>query len=130
MPQTKSILKTARHSTGPAYFDKKGHVSPALVAETLHLSKGQLAQTIGLSPEALYKVERTKSLRTQERLRDMLDIVNRVVPWAGGMIQAFAWYRAQPLPAFGDRTAEALVKDGKAVALREYLDHLAMGGFA
>ncbi len=41
-----------------------------------------------------------------------------------------AWYRAQPLPAFGDRTAEALVKEGKATAIREYLDHMAVGGFA
>ena len=41
-----------------------------------------------------------------------------------------AWYRAQPIPAFGGRTAEALVKDGKAGDLRDYLDHLAMGVFA
>ena len=41
-----------------------------------------------------------------------------------------AWYRAQPISAFGDRTAEALVKSGQAAAVRDYLDHLAMGGFA
>jgi hypothetical protein len=41
-----------------------------------------------------------------------------------------AWYRAQPIPAFGGRTAEALVKEGKAAAVRDYLDHVAVGGFA
>ncbi|MHC2303314.1 hypothetical protein ACVJBD_007581 [Rhizobium mongolense] len=38
-----------------------------------------------------------------------------------------AWYRAQPLPAFGGRTPEALVKAGKAAAVRDYLDHMALG---
>ena len=50
--------------------------------------------------------------------------------WAGGAYQALAWYRAEPLPAFGGRTAEALVKEGKANAVRDYLDHVALGGFA
>ena len=41
-----------------------------------------------------------------------------------------AWYCAQPIAAFGDRTAEALVKEGKAAVVREYLDFLAQGNFA
>ena len=41
-----------------------------------------------------------------------------------------AWYRAEPIPAFGGRTAESLVKDGKAAAVRDYLDGVALGGFA
>jgi hypothetical protein len=60
----------------------------------------------------------------------MLEIISRVTDWAGGKEQAMAWYRAQPLPAFGGRTAEALVKEGKAAAVRDYLDHMAVGGFA
>jgi len=63
-------------------------------------------------------------------LREMLEIISRVSDWAGGKEQAMAWYRAQPLPAFGGRTAEALVKDGKTGAVRDYLDHMAVGGFA
>jgi len=41
-----------------------------------------------------------------------------------------AWYRTEPLPAFGGRTAESLVKDGKAAAVYDYLDHVALGGFS
>ncbi len=41
-----------------------------------------------------------------------------------------AWYRAEPIPAFGGRTAEALVKSGSAGAVRDYVDHLATGGYA
>lgn len=58
------------------------------------------------------------------------EIIARVRKWAGGDHQALAWYRAQPISAFGDRTAEALVKSGQAEALRDYLNSLALGGFA
>ena len=44
----------------------------------------------------------------------MLEIVSRASGWAGGKEQAMAGSRAQPIAAFGGRTAEALVKDGQA----------------
>jgi hypothetical protein len=53
-----------------------------------------------------------------------------VRPWAGSAQQAFAWYRSQPLPSFGDQTAEALVKEGRAASVRRYLDRIAVGGYA
>lgn len=112
------------------FMDKSGIVLVARVADSFGLSKTQLAQTVGLNPEALYKADRIRTRKTQARLREMLEIIARVSDWAGGKQQALAWYRSQSLPAFGGRTAEALVKDGKAGAVRDYLDHLALGGFA
>ena len=64
------------------------------------------------------------------RLRDMNDILTRVAGWADGESQAIAWYRSGPIPAFGGRTAEALVASGEAGPLRDYLDSIARGGFA
>jgi hypothetical protein len=58
------------------------------------------------------------------------DIIRRVSEWAGGDREALAWYRTQPLPAFGDQTAELLVESGRLGALRDYLEFLALGGFA
>jgi len=112
------------------FIDPAGHVEIAAVADSFGMSKSQLAETIGLSREALYKATRAHAAKTQSRVREMLEIVGRVSAWAGGKEQAMAWYRAQPIAAFGDRTAEALVKSGQAGALRDYLDHIAMGGFA
>jgi hypothetical protein len=60
----------------------------------------------------------------------MVEIVTRVVPWAGGVQQALAWYRATPIPALGDQTAEAVVKAGQAAAVRDYLDAIAAGAYA
>ncbi|MBN9089368.1 MAG: DUF2384 domain-containing protein [Reyranella sp.] len=94
------------------------------------MSKAQLAETAGLSVDTLYRTNRAGSGKTQARLREMLEIVDRVSDWAGGKDQAMAWYRAEPIPEFGGRTAESLVKDGKATAVRDYLDHVALGGFA
>lgn len=67
---------------------------------------------------------------TQRGGRGMLEIVSLVAAWAGDKHPALAWCRAQPISAFGGRTAESLVKAGEARALRKYLDGLGAGGFA
>lgn len=105
-------------------------VSPWAFVMDLGLSKKQLAETAGLSPEALYKASRSGAPKTTSRLAEMAEILTRVTMWAGGQAQALAWYRGEPIPAFGDRTAESLVKSGQAAALRDYLDSIALGGFA
>jgi hypothetical protein len=112
------------------FLDDAGVVRVDRVSGSFRLSKGQLAETVGLRRETLYKNARLRAAKTQSRLREMLEIISRISDWAGGTAQAMAWYRAQPIPAFGNRTAESLVKSGKAAALRDYLDHLALGGFA
>jgi len=111
-------------------MNAQGVILAGKVAESFGMSKGQLAETIGFRNEALYKLARSQAPRTQHRLREMLEIIARVRDWAGGEAQAMAWYRAQPIAAFGGRTAEALVKHGQAGPLRDYLDHIAQGGFA
>lgn len=112
------------------YMDQAGRIGINQLANGFGMSKTQLAETAGLARETLYRAERSGARKAQGRLREMLEIISRISEWAGGKEQAMAWYRAQPLPAFGGRTAEALVKDGKAAAVRDYLDHLAVGGFA
>jgi hypothetical protein len=99
-------------------------------AERFGLTKSQFAETLGISKDALYRPARLESVRNQSRIREALEIVERVAGWAGGERPALSWYRSYPIPAFGGRTAEALVKDGKAAMLRDYLDAVAVGGFA
>jgi uncharacterized protein (DUF2384 family) len=111
------------------FLDESGNVLFDDVSRSFSMSKGQLAETVGIPPAALHRTERGKAPKTQSRFREMLEIVGRVADWAGGKQQALAWYRAEPIPAFGNRTAEALVKEGKATAVRDYLDHVALGGF-
>ena len=111
-------------------MDTRGAVNVDDVAETFHMSKAQLAETAGLAREVLQKASRRDGPKAQSRVREMLEIISLVQGWAGGPAQAMAWYRAEPIPAFGGRTAEALVKSGRAGAVRDYVDHLATGGYA
>lgn len=128
--KTDSPYRGADKALVLTFMDSTGRISVDRVADSFGMSKTQLAETVGLARESLYKAARVGTLKTQARVREMLEIISRVSEWAGGKEQAMAWYRAQPIPAFGGRTAEALVKDGKAGAVRDYLDHLAVGGFA
>lgn len=113
-----------------ALYDSGMEVPIDIVADMFAMSRAQLAQTVGLSPEVLQKARLRTARKTQARLREMLEIITRITDWAGGRMQAMAWYRAQPIPAFGGRTAESMVKTGNAAAVRDYLDHLALGGYA
>ena len=112
------------------FMDEGGIIDVDRVADAFRMSKGQLAQTAGLGLASVSKADRRVAPRAQARVTEMLEIISRVRDWAGGEAQAMAWYRSQPIPALDGRTPEALVKDGRAGAVREYLDHFALGGFA
>jgi hypothetical protein len=109
---------------------RDGAVAADRLTAQLHITKIELARAFGLSGDAVSKGARLKTPATQRRLRDGVEIINRVLPWAGSVPQAFAWYRSQSLPSFGDRTAEDLVKDGRAEDVKSYLSRLAVGGYA
>jgi hypothetical protein len=125
-----ALTKSTRAASVAPRERAAGTGSPITLTDDYGLTKKQLAETIGLAPEALYKRGRLGAAKTQTRLREMAEILLRVSAWAGGREQAMAWYRAEPIPAFGGRTAEQLVRSGQAGALRDYLDSIAMGGFA
>jgi hypothetical protein len=111
-------------------MDEHGALKADEIAEAFAMTKAQLAETVGLAREVFQKASRRDSPKAQSRMREMVEIISRIQAWAGGPAQAMAWYRAEPIPAFGGRTAEALVKSGQATAVRDYLDHLATGGYA
>lgn len=107
-----------------------GLVMAASLAKVLHITQTDLAAATGLSQDAVSKRARLKSRSTQARLKDTVEIINRVAQWSGGTGRAFAWFRSQPLPSFGDKTAEDLVKEGQADAVKAYLSRIADGGYA
>jgi uncharacterized protein (DUF2384 family) len=108
----------------------QGLIASDRLAEVLHVTKTELALATGLSRDAVSKQSRLRSRQTQARLRDTVEIINRVISWTGSTGRAFAWFRSQPLPSFGDKTAEDLVKEGRAQAVKDYLSRIAEGGYA
>ena len=107
-----------------------GFIATDRLTGELRITKLELANAAGLSREAVSKSARLKAPSTQARLRDVVEIINRILPWAGSVQQAFAWYRTQPIPSFGDQMAEDLVKEGRAEAVKRYLSRIAVGGYA
>jgi hypothetical protein len=129
-PRASSRKPSAGRLSIAGMMDGQGAVRVDDVAEAFNMSKAQLAETAGLAREVFQKASRRDGPKAQSRVREMLEIIALVQAWAGSPAQAMAWYRAEPIPAFGGRTAEALVKTGGATAVRDYVDHLATGGYA
>jgi hypothetical protein len=110
-------------------FRPDGTIDAREVAAQLRVSTLELAAATGLSHGAVSKRAVGDAAATQRRLHELIEIIGCVEPSAGSLPQAFAWYRAQPLPSFGDQTAADLVKEGRAEDVKTYLSRIAVGGF-
>lgn len=104
--------------------------SPRKLAEMLRTTQDEIARTLGLGRDAIARKDRLASARTQKRLREMIEVLNRVEPRFGSALIAYAWYRSEPLPGFGGRTAMQLVQDGEADAVMDYIDAVDAGIYA
>lgn len=108
--------------------DPHGVCVERLVA-ALKTSNSELAIVAGLSLGTLAKAAPGGSAATQRRLLEMCRIIDRIIPWTGSVMTAYAWYRSQALPSFGDATAEEAVRQGDGHQVQRYLDRIAAGGF-
>ena len=104
--------------------------SPALVADELRTTRSEIAKTLGLGKDAFTRKSRIRARKSQVRLRQMLEIMNRVEAETGSPLAAYAWFRSAPLPGFGGATPDMLVRQGNAEQVHTYLDRVAAGGYA
>jgi len=111
------------------YIDER-LFSPGKIADALRTSKAEISDTLGLASDALTRRQRVTAVKTQTRLREMLEILNRVEPMTGSVLGAYAWFRSEALPGFGGRTSDQLVRAGQARRVHYYLDQIMAGGFA
>ena len=105
-------------------------ISPTLVAAALRTTKSEIAGTLGLGKDALTRVSRVRARKTQDRLRQMLEILIRVEAAAGSPLAAYAWFRSEPLPDFGGATPDQLLREGNADKVHACLDRVIVGGYA
>ena len=111
-------------------FAEGGLFAPARIAEALRTTKDEVARTVGLGRDALMRPERVQSPKTQKRLREMVEILNRVEPRFGSALIAYAWYRSEPLAGFGGLTPMQLVQRGQAAEVMDYIDAVDAGLYA
>lgn len=105
-------------------------LSPERVAAALRTTRTEIAGTLGLGRDAFNRASRIRARKTQTRLRQMLEILNRVEPETGSLLAAYAWFRSEPLPGFGGMTPDQLVRDGRAEQVHAWLDRVKAGGYA
>ena len=109
---------------------ERGQFEPRKIAAALRTSSEEIAMTVGLGKDALQRRTRISSDKTQRRLRELVEVLNKVEPRFGSELMAYAWYRSEPQPGFDGRTAMQLVQEGKAQQVLEYIDAVDAGVFA
>lgn len=111
-------------------YAEHGLFAPQRIAAALHTTREDVARSVGLGRDALSRADRVGSARTQTRLREMVEILNRVSPRFGSDLLAYAWYRSEPLAGYGGQTAMQLVREGRAHEVMDYLDAVDAGAHA
>ncbi len=125
-------LKEAKDLVAAAPKVLKADVSEAEANVTVAriMAVGGTTTVTASFPAAVATRRKTDIAKALDKQSEQLEILHRIEGWAGTPQKARFWYRAEPIPAFGGRTAEALVNEGKAADVRDFLDHIAVGGFA
>ena len=115
---------------GLAQYADDGLFAPRKIAEAFRTTSEEIARTAGLGKDAVQRRDRVRSDKTQRRLREMVEIVNKVEPRFGSALMAYAWYRSEPLPGFSGRTAMQLVREGRADEVLDFIDAVDAGVYA
>lgn len=115
---------------GLAQYADDGLFAPKKIADAFRTTSEEIARTAGLGKDAVQRRNRVRSDKTQRRLREMVEIVNKVEPRFGSALMAYAWYRSEPLPGFSGRTAMQLVREGRADEVLDFIDAVDAGVYA
>jgi hypothetical protein len=112
---------------GLVQYSDDGFFAPRKIAVAFRTTSEEVAQTAGLGKDAVQRKERIRSDKTQRRLREMIEIINKAEPRFGSALIAYAWYRSEPLPGFSGQTAMQLVRNGRASEVLDYIDAVDAG---
>jgi hypothetical protein len=112
---------------GLARYEDEGVFAPRRIAEAFRTTSEEVARTAGLGKDAIQRKDRIRSDKTQRRLREMIEIINKVEPRFGSALMAYAWYRSEPLSGFSGQTAMQLVRSGRAEDVLDYIDAVDAG---
>jgi len=110
-----------------AQYADNGIFAPRKIAQVFRTTSEEVARTAGLGKDAVQRQDRMRSDKTQRRLRELVEIVNKVEPRFVSAVVAYAWYRSEPLPGFSGQTAMQLVRNGRADEVLDYVDAVDAG---
>lgn len=93
--------------------------------EALCIDQQTLAQQAHVHRNTLSRMPASESV--QRFLRDALRVIRAATDISGEVGRALYWYRNEPLTAFGYKTAEQLVSDGRSEDVLRYVASLEAG---
>lgn len=108
-------------------YAEKGLFAPSKMAAAFRTTSEEIARTAGLGKDAVQRKDRVSSDKTQRRLREMAEVLNKVEPRFGSALMAYAWYRSEPLMGFSGQSAMQLVRAGRAEDVLDYIDAVDAG---
>jgi len=112
---------------GLVQYSDNGFFAPRKIADAFRTTSEEVARTAGLGRDAVQRKDRVRSDKTQRRLREMVEVINKVEPRFGSTLMAYAWYRSEPLPGFSGQTAMQLVRSGRTDDVLDYVDAVDAG---
>jgi hypothetical protein len=112
---------------GQTHHAEGGLFTPRRIAQRLRTTSDDLARSAGLGKDAVQRKDRIASGETQRRLRELVEVIDKVEPRLGSALMAYAWYRSAPLPGFSGQTAMQLVRSGRAGDVLDYVDAVDAG---
>lgn len=100
-------------------------LSPRRFGEVLGIDQQTLAAQARVHRNTLRRTPASENV--QRFLREALQVIRAATDVSGDLQQALFWYRNEPLPPFGYRTAEQLVADGRSADVLRYVSSLEAG---
>ncbi|AMJ62676.1 antitoxin Xre/MbcA/ParS toxin-binding domain-containing protein [Bosea sp. PAMC 26642] len=108
--------------------DGQPFLSARRVADTLGVTLSELAALIGVARTTL--TAKTGARRVDSALSPLVRIITMAADMAGDEGRAAIWFKHQPLPGWGGKTALDLVRDGKGGTVLDYLESVRAGVYA
>jgi hypothetical protein len=90
-----------------AQYADDGLFSPRKIAQALRTTSEEIARTAGLGKDAIQRKDRIRSDKTQRRLREVTEIINKVEPRIGSALR--------PMPGTAPSRCRAFRSDRNAI---------------
>ncbi|WP_348771938.1 DUF2384 domain-containing protein [Burkholderia sp. Tr-862] len=100
-------------------------VSARRFAAALHIDMRTLARLAHVHRNTISRLPGAESV--QKYLRDALRVIRAATDISGDIRSTLFWYRNEPLPTFGYKTAEELISEGRTEDLLRYVTSLEAG---
>ncbi|CAG9252227.1 conserved hypothetical protein [Paraburkholderia unamae] len=100
-------------------------VSARRYVDALHIDLQTLASQAHVHRNTISRMPGAESV--QRFLREALRVIRAATDVSGDVSKALLWYRNEPLPVFGYKTAEQLVSEGRTEDVLRYVASLEAG---